>query len=195
MKDRSVIGTISFPTRSACAVWRAEILGQMSDGMWENTSPGDHWVFWHRLRTVVDCGKPAAVTMDEGKFAPYNQKTSYGIASLYEIIGDRMVAYGRMGRTLSTVVDIDVPGSPDWETRYGKDSSFDACLRAAEYMEQLGLEKFLSGDWDKQDNYQATYLRKVDEETARRFFATKYDIKDLKQDVKLIKQALKSLAK
>jgi hypothetical protein len=196
MKDRSIIGTISFPTRSACAVWRSEILGQMSDGMWENTAPGDHWVFWHRLRTVVNVGAPASVKMDEGKYAPYNQKTSYGISGLYDIIGDRMVAFGRMGRVLSTLVDIDIVESPDYDTRYGKDSTFDACVHAAEYLQEMGLDKFLeekaSGVYSKP--WTERYLKAVDEETARRFFSTKYDMKDLKADVKLIKAAIKTVA-
>jgi len=193
MKDRDSIGTISLPTRSAVAVWRAEILGQMSDGMWENTAPHDHWKFWHRLRTVVNAGAPPSVKLDEGKYAPYNQKTSYGISGLYPIIGDRMLAIGRMGRVLSTVVDIDVVGSPDYETRYGKDSPFDACLHAAEYLQGLGLEAFLGRSWDTESNYQARYLRAVDDETARRFFSTNYTMKDLKADVALIKAAIKTV--
>ncbi len=196
MSQFKVIGTISFPTRSACAVWRAEILGQMSDGMWENTAPHDHWEFWHRLRTVVNVGAPAGVKLDEGKYAPYNQKTSYGISGLYDIIGDRMVAYGRMGRVLSTVVDIDIVESPDYDTRYGKDSTFDACVHAAEYLQELGLDRFLaekaagafSEPWTER------YFKHLDEGTARLFFATRYDMKDLKADVRLIKQAIKTVA-
>jgi len=190
---RDVIGTISFPTRSALAVWRAEILGQLSDGMWENTAPHDHWEFWHQLRTVVDGSKKPHVVMDEGRHVPYNQKVSYNVAGLYPIIGDRMLAFGRMGRTLSSVVDVDAPKDPGYDERHGG-TKFDACVHAAEYLAEMGLEAFLaeraSGKYSKP--WTESYLKQVDEETARRFFSTKYTMKDLRADVKDIKAAFKT---
>jgi hypothetical protein len=35
-------GTIVLPSLSAALVWKAEIVGQLSDGMWENAAPFDH---------------------------------------------------------------------------------------------------------------------------------------------------------
>lgn len=76
---------ISLSSPSAIALWKGEILGQLSDGMWENTAPHDHWQFWHDCTVTlspvnghwVDLGDP--------------MKTGYNIAGLIEYVGDRML--------------------------------------------------------------------------------------------------------
>jgi hypothetical protein len=84
-------GTITFPNRSCLALWTCEILGQMSDGLWENSKPHDHWQFWSDLepRIADDC----KVVTDE---AWKCRKTGYNLTSLLEYVGDRMLAVGRM---------------------------------------------------------------------------------------------------
>ena len=200
MARREIIGTISFNSTSALALWRCEVLGQLSDGAWECTEPSNHWEFWHKLRTVVTLSHRPMVTMDEGHFVPHAQKCGYNIAGLYEYLQDRMLAYGRMGRALSTC-SIKVPESPEWDERHG-DTGFDAYCRAGEYLTNRSsvqtpcpsnIEDFLTRKWDTKDNYWATYLKVLDEETARRFFATKYTMRDLRADVRDIKAAMKSV--
>lgn len=36
-------GKMVLPSASAAAIWEAEITGQLSDGMWENSTPHEHW--------------------------------------------------------------------------------------------------------------------------------------------------------
>jgi len=45
--------TLLFPTARLLAIFKCEILGQISDGVWENTAPNDHYKFWHRLELGV----------------------------------------------------------------------------------------------------------------------------------------------
>lgn len=188
--SKETVGSIFLPSISALAVWREEVLGQLSDGMWENTSPTNHWEFWHKL--VTKLGEPSVV-MDEGKHVPYRQKTSYNIAGLYEYVGDRMLAYGRMGRAIERAGAMLPAESPDYDVRWGK-GGFDAAVRAGEHLQRLGtLDEFLKREWDKDDNYAASYLKNVSDELARAFFETKYEMPDLKRDVKSIKLALKTL--
>jgi hypothetical protein len=63
-----------------------ELSGQISDGMWENSAPRDHWRPWSRAEVVVD---PINVGRDF-----YAQKDNYGInrRDLLDIVGDRMLA-------------------------------------------------------------------------------------------------------
>jgi hypothetical protein len=63
-----------------------ELDGQISDGMWENARPYDHWKVWCEARVVVD---PTNVGRDF-----WAMKDNYNLTSrlLLEVVGDRMIA-------------------------------------------------------------------------------------------------------
>lgn len=42
-----------FPNKGTKAIFNYEIVGQLSDGQWENTLPYHHWRFWGELSTGV----------------------------------------------------------------------------------------------------------------------------------------------
>jgi hypothetical protein len=67
------------------ALFENELKGQLSDGMWENTNPHDHWQPWCRCQVVV---RPTAVGRDF-----YAKKDNYNFSSklLVECVGDRML--------------------------------------------------------------------------------------------------------
>ena len=83
-------GTITFPTPTALALWEKEILGQLSDGMWENSRPHDHWRYWSRLDSEVRAGICALTGSMGGP-----QKTCYNLSALIPFIGDRMLKIGQ----------------------------------------------------------------------------------------------------
>jgi len=73
-------------------LFEQELVGQISDGMWENV-PGDHWQCWSDATVVV------AATLPSGEQAPvgrnfYAQKSNYRFNStdLLSCVGDRMLA-------------------------------------------------------------------------------------------------------
>jgi hypothetical protein len=63
-----------------------ELDGQISDGMWENARPMDHWIVWCDAEVVVD---PTNVGRDF-----YAMKDNYNLTSkdLLDVVGDRMIA-------------------------------------------------------------------------------------------------------
>ena len=67
--------------------WNQEMIGQISDGMWENASPNDHWRFW--MNATVSVAK------DDSELGRnfYARKDNYLLSSkdLLEIVGDRMI--------------------------------------------------------------------------------------------------------
>jgi hypothetical protein len=65
-------------------LWDLEMLGQLSDGAWENASPRDHWKGWVE----------ASVSSKQG-VQGYAEKTNYNFTSkwLLDIIGMRMLSY------------------------------------------------------------------------------------------------------
>lgn len=75
------------------AAW-LELDGQISDGMWENARPNDHYLPWCRARVVVSPANPGR------NF--YARKDNYDFASreLLDVVGLRMLATVRIARAL-----------------------------------------------------------------------------------------------
>lgn len=68
-------GTIAFPNEATAAIWQLEILGQISDGAWENywvdeLTPGfrDDWQDYFELEVVVDESIDSPELRDGGEF-------------------------------------------------------------------------------------------------------------------------------
>lgn len=171
-------GTITFTTPSALALWKHEILGQLSDGYWENKSPATHWQFWQRLDAELG-SQDRTICSDWQR--PITSR--YNLNGLRQYVEDRMVKLGRMGRA----------GAME-----GINDQCAYVLRmAAEYMPATFEEwQTLVGspkDPNVQD-YQREYLRKVPEWAARKFYVTSYTVKDLVADLRRIKRAMKDVA-
>lgn len=78
--------TLYFPTAEAAAVWKADVVGQISDGMWENTV-NSGWVFWVNANVAVDPG----VNRVDG-FIPGHVKRNFAFTRLMGYIGDEICA-------------------------------------------------------------------------------------------------------
>ena len=52
MKNK-IVGEIHFENNEQAAIWKHFILGQLSDGQYENDSSTD-WIHWHSLKIIVD---------------------------------------------------------------------------------------------------------------------------------------------
>jgi len=158
-------GTISLPTYSAINLWKHELTGQFSDGMWENSGPEGHYRFWCDLEVIK--GLPGVETD-----RPWScQKTGYRLGALYEVVGDRMVNLGRMGEALGKVVDYQHHV-------------------AAEYMPAT-FQEFLTAT--KETAPGGNYLGHVTQEEACAYYATVYTMRDLKDDMRAVKKAMHSL--
>ena len=68
--------TITFANEAQLVIFRDEILGQLSDGAWENTTPYEHWKFWHDLELKV--GSKIGIS----GYVPGMQKRSYNLTCL-----------------------------------------------------------------------------------------------------------------
>lgn len=84
-------GTIFLTTATAIALWNGELRGQFSDGMWENSRPHDHWMFWCRL----DVRLGAVPKTIRSKQCFGTSKTRYAFERLLPIVGDRMLEIGK----------------------------------------------------------------------------------------------------
>jgi hypothetical protein len=164
--DVTANSTITFKTPGAFAIWIAELTGQMSDGMWENTTPYGHWRFWSDCE--VQLGDENKVETD---ILWAIKKAGYNFGALIPYVGERMISYGRMGQ-----VTVDKNA-----------------VRAAEYMPST-LAEWLkckeSGNWKY--SFVEKYMEAVTEEIACKFYLTTYTIRNLKNDIKHVKAAMKN---
>lgn len=80
-----MIKMINFRNQVQADLFKHEISGQISDGMWENARPFNHWKVWCEAEVAVD---PENVGVNF-----WAQKNNYGFDNheLLEIIGERMI--------------------------------------------------------------------------------------------------------
>lgn len=153
-------GTISFPNRTAKAIWDHEILGQMSDGAFENSQPQDHWQYWSALTSQI--GEPKVVA----NMAP--NKTGYNFEKeVIPYVGDRMIQYGKMA---SVTDDENAIAAAD-----SLPATYEEYVKVKDAPAHAYLQKY----------YDAVPL-----ELAEKFYASKYSEKNLKMDIMLIKRAM-----
>ena len=182
-------GLIVLNTSSAAAIWQVEITGQLSDGMWENSTPLKHWQPWCDLVVLVD--KEAAPHV----VGPYFPKKNYNLRKLFNIGGenptevrDRMVQIGRMACAMEHL---------------STDKYDHNILHAAIYMPvSLGVPSYALGYWRKckesgvwPDDGETFYIRKymesVSDELATAYYQhMHYDLKQMRDDIDRIKAAM-----
>ncbi len=82
MRGRS--GTLTVRNQAQKILWEEELNGQISDGMWENATPHDHWDVWSDAEITV--GKNVGRTF-------FARKCNYNFTNpeLLNIVGDRMI--------------------------------------------------------------------------------------------------------
>ncbi len=86
MKD-----TITFETITQAAVFELELKGQISDGKWEN-DPSSNYETWCDAKVLVSDNED-----DLGRDFYVSKNLGFSSKELFEIVGDRMQHYGRMG--------------------------------------------------------------------------------------------------
>jgi hypothetical protein len=77
--------SLTFRNKAQEEIWNEEILGQMNDGLWENT-PNVGWEFWTEVKTSV--GGSTSLHPSE---MPAGVKTGFGFSKLTGYVGDRML--------------------------------------------------------------------------------------------------------
>lgn len=184
MASKKTVGRMILPSVSAAALWEDEIVGQISDGMWENSSPHNHWQPWLKLELWVIAGAEPKVDA-ETTFFP---KVNYALSRLFNIgtssepdycIRDRMIQKGRMGAAIESL------GRPH----------LSAAIAAAEHMPAI-FEEWIaakeSGAWNSA--YLKQHMAIIDLELARAYYDRNesYGLKEMKADVAKIKAAMMS---
>lgn len=166
MKNNNA-GSITFTTISALALWEGEITGQLSDGMWENSRPYEHWRFWCDLNPSV--GEQNSVKSDVSYRC---RKNRYGLTRLLKIdcIQNRMLRMAQMAVALNRC--------PSYRERVQAEC---LPLTFGEYRAMCDHER-----------HQKKFSH-ITSEMARKYYDTEYTLKDLRDDLKIIREAMHSV--
>lgn len=158
---------------SAVALWHAELTGQMSDGLWENTRPHDHWRFWCDLEVVTgdkDVAQPIA--------GCWPDKTSYSFGRLIEYVGDRMLKYGQMAKAGADPTNRELIDAGEWMP-----PTLDA-FKKLRSVQRLPEEM----------SYEQRKIAPISDELAEKFYAVTYTEKELRADFRLIQKTMKQFS-
>lgn len=168
-------GTIYFRNFTQKMLWDFEISGQISDGYWENSS-GASYIFWTSLETSVDSLNPRV----EANIVP--QRINYNLSNkeLLDIVGDRMLAIGKMSKIT-------------------KDTKI---INASEYLESFVFDKTdKQGKIDKfnlikndSSDYRFGYLKLITEELFEQWLDVNYTMSNLRSDLNDMKDIMKTAA-
>jgi len=93
--NEPVTNNIIHLNKVAAALWKHELLGQLSDGMWENDRNSD-WRLWFSTR--VELTAPGSERVEVGSRNPLpHRKTSFRFSALKEYILDRLLVLTAVG--------------------------------------------------------------------------------------------------
>lgn len=155
--------TMYLTSKTAVALWNNELTGQISDGMWENTKPDDHYEFWCDTEAVYHPTNVEVVTETPWRI----RKSNYSFSKLIEYVGDRMLNLGRLTKVTGEIY---------------------AHLRESEYLPETE-EAFLK--LRQSEKYPGEYVKKIGLNVAHKYYTeSTYSLKELRADMNLIRAAM-----
>ena len=166
------------------ALFNYEIVGQLSDGEWENARPRNHWKEWCNCDVVTVGTTHDGLTIDGIGRNFYAKKDNYALTrkDLLESIGTRMLALARLvdalgyedGMALADLIDWYKPDTPTIRLRFDGD-------------------RYTGAYWDRMREKAANAIAKHGEHKLLAIVeASTYTMKDLKGDLNGIKAAMKN---
>ena len=164
-KNKEVImKTLTFNSSIHKLLFVNELCGQISDGMWENTRPFNHWEDWSDCEVVVgdNVGRDFHAVKDN-----YNLNSKL----LLECVGDRMIGMVK--------IHLSLPFASDYACKYIGKYGVDEIIEYAK--ENDYWSKVLNKCLESASIEQFREAEKYD----------LYDMKDLKKDLAEMKKVMK----
>lgn len=161
-------GNVTFRTAEQAAIFKLELVGQFSDGHWENLR-GDHWQAWCHASVKVgeNVGRTFSVIKDN-----YNVSAK----DLLEAVGERMKGYARLAKALGLNAAEEFKFFVNWEN--GRLERPDASAQG-EY-------------WDKKRAEFDELVTKYGQSAINLVNNVVYEDKHLRADLREIKRVMKT---
>lgn len=77
-------------------LYEYQLTGQISDGLWENSKPREHWRFWANVEVKIG-NQLELISPKENWNLPL--KNNYNFKSLIKYVGDELIATGKIGKS------------------------------------------------------------------------------------------------
>lgn len=187
--SEDVQATIHVKNLSQSNLWYGEIVGQISDGAWENAKPMDHWEVWSDAEVII--GQPV------GYFGFTPKRTEYNLDVLLPIVGSRMLVMGAAGKAgLNLETDKLTKGALESFFISGEDEATELVskLKNTPYdsLEKIFLDRIDSQSWMKR--YEQSYNQNKDsfKKIYTLISTNAYGSGNLKTDLNDLKVAMRS---
>jgi hypothetical protein len=140
------MGTLFVRNLAQKVLLQHELIGQLSDGYWENCRPNDHYKPWCRSEIVV------AENDEEVGRDFYARKDNYNLSNkeLFDIVGTRMLSCARLAKALpmetveKVIPLLDMDGELTVPTHEGK--YWDEKRAGIAELDVVAINKILNDD-------------------------------------------------
>ena len=167
--------TIYFENQIQKALYKHELLGQISDGMWENSRPWDHWKSPCNAEVKIDAENPRRVGRRTRKY-------NFTDGQLLEWVGDRMIILANMaengfrGRALSLA-------DHSWKTPEEMTVTINLAMSLDEIQEKMAENYWVK----KQEEIISLFGSREAYEAAK---VGSYDLKKLRKELLAMKKVM-----
>lgn len=160
MKNEKTENVLVVKNKVQQILFLGELVGQFSDGKWENATPSGHWLCWSKCK--VEVGEKIGKNF-------YAQKDAYDLIAkdLLEAVGDRMIEYAKLAIAFPDVDAQILVWASDFR---GEDS-------LSEYVKERNnrVKEFLSKE----------QIERAEKETVYTLGQLKKDLRDIKEAMKI----------
>lgn len=170
---QTIKSEMSFTNMASLSMFLMEFYGQISDGMWENSRPHDHWLWINRTKYVIG---------DTPGYKGYWHSKKYGIKRWWNLWKKdgydwaiRILTYAKFGMIIN----------PSKAEEFVKVS--DSLRTILDYLPEKKttlqeLLDFVKGKWFERYFTEDT-LKFITDENLEKFYNSSYSMKDLKRDI------------
>ena len=186
--------TIKVQTASQKVLLDTELLGQFSDGYWEN-SRNQSWKYLDSVEVANDSDKTGVYFTD---YLPYDyQGYSVNNKTLLDVVGDRMLSKARFANSLDTTVigeGLEIVLETDKITRKVIDNEV-ISLEDIEYIIQDNLSR--EDFWVKRAKLAIQEIKEIGgvQKLLEALNNTSYNMKEMRKDLREITTILKDAKK
>lgn len=180
---------IYFPTLGAFAIYVCELLGQVSDGYWENSKPYNHWKWIMNTEPEIVDGKEGYTGPMHSRKYSTDWLRKYVKKALKSNAGDynwtiRVFKYGKLGNVTPENMLEDIA------------YKYDAWRSIAENLpdekiDNAGLkEKYLNGADYKKKYWDEAGNKYFSDDILKKYYESSYDWRDFEDDLDAAENAM-----
>ena len=181
---------IYFPTPGAFAIYMCELLGQVSDGYWENTRPLNHWKWVGDTEAEISdtkegyTGPQHRIKYSTEWLRRYVKKALKGNAGDWDWT-IRVFKYGKMANItpVNLILDLKKDGYDAWR-------SIAEALPKEEVNNEELEKKYTNGPDYRKKYWEKAGKKYFSDELLKKYYKSSYDWSDFEDDLETAEKAM-----